>query len=162
MPDLVCDTSSIQYLHQIGMLALLKELGENVCIPPAVADELYKGHRNGVDLPDLKQTRWIKIIHPQGEKDTRLLGDMGPGETEVLMLALENVGLVAVIDDAVARKRAVLLEIPFTGILGLLLDAKKKRLIAQVAPLLDQLQVLQFYLAPRTRQMILRKAGEIA
>ncbi len=34
--------------------------------------------------------------------------------------------------------------IPFTGTLGILLDAKTKWLIPEVAPILDQLNELQF------------------
>ena len=162
MPKLVCDTSSIQYLHQTGLLHLLQELGDSVCIPPAVRDELNEGRRNGVDLPDIARIPWIKVSHPRGEKDTRLLGDMGPGETEVMMLTLEKDGFVAVLDDAVARKRAALLDIPFTGTLGILLDAKEKGLVSELKPVLDQLHRLQFYLAENTRNIILRKAGELS
>ncbi len=160
MYNLVCDTSSIQYLHQIGLLSLLRKLGHNICIPPAVEKELKIGRQNGVELPDIKCLDWIKVVHPKGENDTRLLGDMGPGETEVMMLALENHNLVAILDDAMARKRAALLQIPFTGTLGILLDAKTKGLIVKIRPIIDQLQSLQFYLAPETRELILRKAGE--
>ena len=162
MPDLVCDTSSIQYLHQTGLLHLLHDLADSVCIPAAVRDELNEGHRSGVDLPDLTQVPWIRVVHPRGEKDTRLLSDMGPGEAEVMMLALEEEGVVAVVDDAIARKRAALLAIPFTGTLGLLLDAKTRKRIPELKPVLDQLQTLQFYLDEKTRNLILRKAGEVA
>ena len=130
MPDLVCDTSAIQYLHQTGFIRLLRELAENVLIPPAVKEELNAGRKSGIDLPDIGRISWIKLVHPRGEKDTRLVGDMGPGEAEVMMLALETDGRVAVLDDALARKRASLLGIPFTGTLGLLLDAKNKGLIS--------------------------------
>lgn len=160
MPEIICDTSAVQYLHQTGLLHLLRELASSACIPPAVEHEIQIGRRSGIDLPDLSSLDWITVIHPKGERDTRLLGDMGPGETEVLMLALENDGHVAVIDDAVARKRATLLDIPFTGTLGMLLDAKEVGLLPAVAPILDHLQELQFYLAPQTRKLILQKCGE--
>ena len=160
MFKLACDTSSVQCLHQTGLLHILQELGETICIPPAVGKELEEGRRKGVDLPDWNQIPWIQLAHPEGEKDTRLLGDMGPGEAEVMMLALEEGGFVAVLDDAVARRRAALLEIPFTGTLGILLDAKRKGLIHKIKPVLDQLHSLQFHLAESTRNMILRKAGE--
>ena len=160
MPDLVCDTSPIQYLHQVGLLYILPELGKDIFIPPAVIQELAVGLDHGVDLPDLKQTEWIQIMRPQGVKSTRLLSDMGPGEAEVMLLVLENDGLVAVLDDALARNRASILNIPFTGTLGLLLDAKKIGLIRNVGPVLDQLTALHFRLAPHMRKMILRKADE--
>jgi hypothetical protein len=162
LPDLVCDTSSIQYLHQVGLLYILHELGQDIFIPPAVKHELAVGLEHGVDLPDLERTDWIKMICPQGGKSTRLLTDMGPGEAEVMLLALENDGLVAVLDDSLARTRAHILNIPFNGTLGLLLDAKKIGLIRSVGPVLDTLIALQFRLATHTREMILRKAGELS
>ena len=162
MPDLVCDTSSIQYLHQADLLHILQELGKEIFIPPAVKHELAVGLEQGVDLPDLERTEWIKMIHPQGGKSTRLLTDMGPGEAEVMLLALENDGLVAVLDDSLARTRAHILNIAFTGTLGLLLDAKKVGLIRSVGPVLDKLTALHFRLAPQTREMILRQAGELS
>lgn len=160
MPDLVCDTSAIQYLHQLGLLHVLRELSERVLLPPAVRDELDVGRQAGVDLPELTRTPWLEIVHPCGEKDVRLLSDMGPGETGVMMLALETEGLVAVLDDRLARKRAALLRLSFTGTLGLILDAKKAGLVPAVVPILDRLETLQFRLAPRTRRLVLRCAGE--
>ncbi len=162
MFNLVCDTSPIQYLHQTGLIHLLRELAYGVYVPPAVSEELSVGRSNGVDLPGEKELSWLEAIHPQGEKDTRLLGDIGPGEAQVLMVALETQNFVAVLDDALARKRALLLDVPFTGTLGILLDAKTRGLITKVTPVLDQLESLQFRLAPHTRQLVLRKADELS
>jgi predicted nucleic acid-binding protein len=44
--------------------------------------------------------------------------------------------------------------------LGLLLDAKTANLIEAVSPYLDQLDELNFHLAPKTRRLILQRAGE--
>lgn len=78
------------------------------------------------------------------------------------MLALEKEDFVAVIDDYLARKRASILNVPYTGTLGILLDAKKMGLIRKVGPILDELETLQFRLDQNTRQMILRRAGELS
>ena len=162
MPDLVCDTSPLQYLHHTDLLFVIPELGRTIYVPPAVASELDVGRRHGIDLPQLDHLDWINEESPQGISVSRLLSDIGPGEAEVLMLALERENFVAVIDDYAARKRACLLDIPFTGTLGILLDAKKLGLIPKIGPILDELDVLQFRLAPNTRQMILKKAGELS
>lgn len=61
MPDLVCNTSPLQYLHQLGLLHLLPKLGGRVSIPPAVVEELAAGRRAGVDLPDPTQLDWVRI-----------------------------------------------------------------------------------------------------
>lgn len=76
------------------------------------------------------------------------------------MLALELRPAVVVLDDALARRIAENLGIPLTGTLGLLLDAKRRGLITQVTPLLDQLQSLGFRLAPHTRAAVQKAAAE--
>ena len=84
----------------------------------------------------------------------------GAGEIETLALALETADAVAVLDDGLARDIAGALSIRFTGTLGLLLDAKEAGLISAVRPLLAQLQALRFHLDPKTRALVLKRAGE--
>jgi predicted nucleic acid-binding protein len=86
--------------------------------------------------------------------------NIGSGETEVLMLALESREAVVALDDAPARRVAETLGLRLTGTLGLLLDAKRAGLIPTVGPLLDQLQALRFRVAPDTRIAVLKLAGE--
>jgi uncharacterized protein len=52
MPEVVSNTSPIQYLHQIGVLAILPALYSRVMVPRAVADEIGAGRAAGVNLPD--------------------------------------------------------------------------------------------------------------
>jgi predicted nucleic acid-binding protein len=40
LPEFICNTSPLQYLHQLGWLEILPALTGRVIIPPAVADEL--------------------------------------------------------------------------------------------------------------------------
>jgi predicted nucleic acid-binding protein len=160
LPDVVCDTSPIQYLHQLGLLHILPTLAERVIVPPAVVTELATGRALGIDLPDLTTLDWVLVRRPTSEPALPLINDLGPGETQVLMLALESRQAIAVLDDALARHVAETLEIPLTGTLGLLIDAKRAGLVTAVAPLLDRLQALRFRLAPHTRAAVLKLAGE--
>lgn len=160
MPDVICNTSPIQYLHQLGLLHILRTLAGGVIVPPAVVDELAEGRALGVNLPDLTTLDWVTVRRPVGERAVPLVTDLGPGETEVLMLALELGEAVVVLDDALARRVAETLGLRLTGTLGLLLDAKRAGLIAAVGPLLDQLQALRFRVAPHTRAAVLKLAGE--
>lgn len=161
MPDLICDTSPIQYLHQLDLLHVLPVLGDQVWVPPAVVEELAVGRSIGVNLPDVEALDWVTVRRPISEIALPLVAHLGPGETEVLMLALEMREAVAVLDDALARQMAETLGLHFTGTLGLLLDAKKAGLVAGVRPLLDKLNALQFRLAPHTYEAVLRLAGEV-
>lgn len=160
MPELICNTSPIQYLHQLGLLDLLRRLGEPVTIPAAVVREVDDGRRVGISLPELAGLSWISVVRPESATVLPLVTDLGPGEAEVLALGLERRAAVLVLDDALARRVAQRLGLHHTGTLGLLLDAKRAGYLALIAPLLDQLQDLGFRVARDTRSLILALAGE--
>jgi hypothetical protein len=160
LPEVICNTSPLQYLYQLGLLHLLPALAGRVIVPSAVVDELAAGRALGVNLPDPTVLDWVTIKRPASASALPLVTDLGPGETEVLMLALELKDVVVVLDDALARRVAETLGIQLTGTLGLLLDAKRTGLVSAVKPLLDQLENLRFRLAPHTRAAVLKLAGE--
>lgn len=160
MPDVICDTSPIQYLHQLGLLHVLPALAESVVLPPAVLEELSVGREAGVNLPDMDNLDWIRTRVPKGRSALPLINDLGPGETEVLMLGIESRDCVVVLDDNLARRVAETLNLQLTGTLGLLLDAKKSGMITALKPILDQLDALRFYLSQDTRAAVLKMAGE--
>jgi len=89
-----------------------------------------------------------------------LVASLGAGEREVLALAAEIAGSLAILDDAVARRHARLLGLSFTGTLGVLVRAKRSGQVAAVEPVLDRLEALGFRLDAGTRAAALRLAGE--
>ncbi len=161
MPDVICNTSQIQYLHQLGELSLLPLLVGTVTVPPAVVAEVAAGRARGIDLPDLDALGWIGVRSPGGTAALPVVSHLGPGETEVLALALESSDAVAILDDGLARHTAQSLGIRIIGTLGILLDGKRAGLIPSLGPVLDRLQALRFRLSPATRAAVLRLAGEI-
>jgi len=98
LPDIICNTSPIQYLHQLQLLSILPALAGRVIIPPAVIDELGEGRNRRMNLPDLTRLDWIEIRRPLSERAVPLVTNLGPGETEVLMLALELDNAVVILD----------------------------------------------------------------
>jgi predicted nucleic acid-binding protein len=161
LADYVCNTSPLQYLHQVGLLDLLGILLGDVLVPPAVVDELAVGRSLGVDLPDLDALTWVVVQAPSGLASLPTSPPIGPGESEVIALALERGDAVVVLDDRTARSVALSLGLRLTGTLGLLLDAKRAGLLAAVEPMLDRLQACGFRLAPATSVAVLRRAGEL-
>ncbi len=89
MPELICNTSPLQYLHQIGLLNVLPSLVKEVLVPPAVVCELEAGKVLGVELPDLSSEKWVVVRGPASKAALPLVTDLGAGESEVLALALE-------------------------------------------------------------------------
>ena len=161
MPEIICNTSPLQYLHQLGLLYILPALVGRVTVPPAVVVELVQGRAGGYDLPDPASLEWVSVVQPHSTPALPLVVTLGPGEAEVLALALESPGRIVVLDDGLARQMAETLGLPLTGTLGLLLDAKRAGLVPAVKPLLEQLHTLRFRLARSTRAAVLQLAGEV-
>jgi len=160
MPEVIVDTSPLQYLHQLGLLDLLPDLYGEILIPESVVREIAAGRALGVALPELNTLPWIKVRRVAGLAVLPLVSDLGAGEREVLALALEADQPLVVLDDALARRVAGRLDLALTGTLGLLLKAKQAGRIARLEPLLDRLEALNFRLDPDTRLSVLRLAGE--
>jgi predicted nucleic acid-binding protein len=55
---------------------------------------------------------------------------------------------------------ARLLDIKFTGTLGILLKAKQKGYLSRIEPILNQLELLKFRLDAATRSYVLKLADE--
>ena len=87
---------------------------------------------------------------------------LGRGEREVLLLALQTPDSLALLDDAMARRQARVLGINFTGTLGVLLRAKQAGLLSEIAPVVEELDRLEFRLDTKTRAAVLKLAGEMA
>ena len=144
MPELICDTTVVQYLHQVHLLHNLPALGSPVVLPEAVVVELEQGLARGIDLPDLTALGWVTIRTASVRPPLSHIAELGPGESEVLWLALERPTSIAVLDDAAARQQAIECGVRVTGILGLLVDAKRQGLIRAVSPVLDDLGSQRF------------------
>jgi predicted nucleic acid-binding protein len=160
VPEVICDVSPVQYLHQAGLLDILPLRYGAITIPAAVADELREGRLRGVDLPAFESLDWMRIRQPAGRLLLPIITDLGAGEREVLALGTETPDSRVILDDALARRYARLLNLTLTGTLGVVLKAKETGLLPAVAPVLDRLQKLRFRMDPETRLAVLRLAGE--
>lgn len=160
MPEIISDTSALQYLHQVDRLDLLRLLYGRVVVPEGVAEEIAEGRALGYSLPDLSSPEWIRIEPVVGRHLLALATDLGKGEREVLALATERPEATALLDDGLARRVADHLGISFTGTLGVLLRAKAEGYLDRVSRVVDRLQTLGFHLDGTTRAAILELAGE--
>ena len=160
MPEVIADTSPIQYLFQINLLDLLHALYCIVMLPQAVSRELSVGLASGTNLPDITLLPWAEIIVVAASPSPALPPNLGLGEQETLALAMQTPNSLALLDDALARRYARVLKISFTGTLGVLLKAKETGHLKVIKPAIDQLESIGFRLAPTTRLAVLRLAGE--
>jgi predicted nucleic acid-binding protein len=87
---------------------------------------------------------------------------LDPGEVAALALALERDIRDVLIDEKAARTAAVALGLRVSGLLGVLIEAKRRGLIESIGPLLHALSNdAKVWIDPSLRQRILRIAGEL-
>ena len=162
MPDVISDTSVIQYLFQVGLLDLLFTLYQEISIPEAVANELAEGCLHGVDLPDAEAMSRFRVLVVTVPQSIQLLKSLGSGEREVLALASASADALVLLDDAVARQHARKFGLQFTGTLGILLKAKQSGLLIEIRSILDKLETKGFRLDKKTRAAMMNLAEETA
>ena len=160
----VSNTSPIFNLACIERLVLLHEQFDAVWIPSAVETEL----RNVPDRTILKtieqaqQAGWLKTRPASNANLVSLLTvELHLGEAQAIALALEMAADRLLIDERDGRKLARQLGLRLTGVLGVLLRAKKTERIHAIKPEIEALRTkARFFVASDLETAILTEAGE--
>jgi len=155
---LVADCSALVALSVCDSLDLLERLFDSVVVPETVYHEATQ--------PDKKQAQALKTFLQgkvrQVNLQTYVFLDAyaDAGETEAMLLYKQLAADKLLIDDKRGRKVAKINQISTIGSLGVLLVAKEKGLIVEVAPLLQQIEQSDIYLSPNLISTVLELAGE--
>ncbi|MBV6403765.1 MAG: DUF3368 domain-containing protein [Flavobacteriales bacterium] len=151
MPEVVIsDSSCLIALTNAGHLGILHKVYGVIITTPEVVAEY------GLEVPE-----WIHVRSPKDSSLTeRFSAQVDPGEASAIALAMEIEGSVLILDDWSARRLAADLSLPHTGTVGVLLKAKALGVIPFIAPILNDLERVQFRLSPGIIRASLRLAGE--
>ena len=161
MPNPICNTSPLQYLHQINQIDLLPKIYGNIQIPQAVADEIAIGHQNNNDLPYLEDLYWLSIRPNEENVDlSQFPPSLGKGEIHVISSGFNMPDELLILDDKLARQFAIKSGLKVTGTVGILLSAKQLGMITSIKPSLDHLIGLGFHVSPDIYHKGLKLAGE--
>lgn len=157
----VSDTSAITNLIKIDHLWLLREVYQNIIIPQAVYDELISDPKNKVVIESLS---WIEIREIKETDFTRKLKEvLDPGESEAIATALELDADFIIIDEKKGRKIAEDNGLRKIGLLGILVESKRKGLIKEVRYLLEQLtEKANFFVSEKLYKDILFQLNELS
>lgn len=139
---IVSDTSPLSNLALVDGLFLLKEIYQTVVIPQAVADELSNAEGEDPRITAVLSLDWVEIRQStNSDLITELRDDylLDRGEAEAIALALELKADELLIDERLGRREATRLGLSITGVLGVLLIAKRRGLIPSVQPVMDAL-----------------------
>jgi predicted nucleic acid-binding protein len=123
---IISDTSPLSSLDLVGYLSILKDIYTNVVIPQAVANELANLTEEDIRIKAIISLNWIQVKQAANLE---------------LVACLRNEYNLdqLLIDERLGRREAVRLGLSITGVLGVLLIAKNRGLIAKVKPIMESL-----------------------
>lgn len=147
---IIADAGPLIVLSRVGELGLLRQVFGQVCITDAVRDELLAGGSfAGQAEIEAALADWIDVVTVDIGRWEPANPDLGAGEISSLYQALHSPGSLLILDDAAARREADWRGLSYVGLIGVVLEAKRKGFIAQAKPLLRSLQKAGYYLSER-------------
>ncbi len=153
----VGDTSPITNLAAVGRIDLLPQLYGDVFVP----EELAAGDPTSPGYVDAGQFAWLRV-RPVVNRPlvVSLLAELDVGEAAAIALAMEREALL-LIDERRGRQTAARLGVPHVGLLGVLVAAKHRGLLASARPVLNDLvQSAGFWIGPALYARVLQSVGE--
>lgn len=155
----VSDTSPISNLLKIGRIDLLRHLYQTVVIPAAVSREIEFLEENRRLIAEIE---WIRVVELKNRELLTLLdGDLDSGEAEAIALSMELKADVLLIDEGHGRREAKNHGLEITGLVGVLLEAKKAGLIGKIRPEIENLATkANFWMSPQLIDLALDLASE--
>lgn len=159
----ISNTGPIIGLAKIGKITLLKNIAEEVLIPPFVHKELFG--KVGMEteyidhaLNDFIITAIPKPLEPATES---VIAELDEGEKQAISLAYTSGSdVLLLLDDRAGRQVAEKLDIPTTGLIGVLLLAKEKGLVDNVLTLVAELRKNGYWLSDKVMEVVKKIAGE--
>ena len=160
---IVSNTGPIIELAKINRLSILKELAGEILIPPMVHRELLAKTGDEATLIDEALNSFIHVspLPPLDPSVKTIIADLDAGEGHAIGLASTFSGdVLLLLDDRAGRTAAVRLNIPTTGLIGLLLLAKERGIITKVSELISELREQGYWLSDRVVEIARQLAGE--
>ena len=155
----MADASTLIGLSRIDQLKLLRELFGHVFVPESAYNEVIEEDKPGSER--VRKAEYLRVEKVSDRIGVEfLLQTLGLGEAEVLVLAKEKKADLVLLDEKKARKAARRAGFKVMGILGLLLTAKRRRLIPSVKPFVRDLLNQGFRLSHKVVERVLTEADE--
>lgn len=131
----VLNAGPIISLSKISQFMVLKKVFDEILVPEAVSYEILskgKGKIGSKELTQALQAGWIKVRKAKDQLAVKALQKvLGRGESEAIILALEEKADFVVIDETKARREAIRMGVDVIGVLGILKRAKGLGLVKE-------------------------------
>jgi predicted nucleic acid-binding protein len=158
----VADTSVILNLCRVQHEQLLQLLFQEVLVPSEVANEFTRLTKARPRFSGLTLPTWITVLPgPKPVPPTVFQANLDIGESVAIALCLNKKAGALLIDEALGRKVAESLGIRTIGILGVLIESRRRHLIPSAKVLMDRLEKeAGFWMSPNLRMKVLQTVGE--
>jgi predicted nucleic acid-binding protein len=163
--SVVSNTSPLLNLAIIERISFLQEQFGQILIPPGVLEEL----RVQENLPGSQGVRealeagWLRVQEVEDRHLVRVLqGELDKWEAEAIALGLQVGAEWTLLDEREGRKVAKTLGLKVTGVLGVLLRARRMGKLPSVRQALEDLRLKAgFRISEEVVEEVLKQAGEV-
>lgn len=148
-------------LAHLDGLAWLRKLYRRALITPTVRAEVLTGLGRPGETEVATSIRRRQISVLRRDPAGLLLPALDDGEASTIRAALAHgPGALVILDELSARKAARRLGLRCTGTAGVIVEAKRARLVTTARPLFERLADSRFYLSPDLIAAVLVELGE--
>lgn len=160
--NVVSNTSPLINLAWIGQLEILRELYGLIHIPEAVWHEIVVQGTGQPGAKEVSTANWINTCAVENKLFVLALHQtLDAGEAEAIVLAVEQKAELLLMDERLGRETARYVGLNYTGVIGVLIEAKTKGLIGSIKEYLDRLRtVAGFYISQPLYLKVLQDQGE--
>jgi len=161
---IVSNTGPMIGLAKIGLLLILDQLSSEVLIPPMVHKELMGKIGEEFEQIDKALKEFVRVtdFDPTDPITENAVSSLDEGEKQVLGLASSLGGdVLLLMDDRAGREAAVRMNIPVSGVVGVLLFAKERGLLEKITPFLEELRSKGYWLSDEVITISRKIAGDV-
>ncbi|TAE31348.1 MAG: DUF3368 domain-containing protein [Candidatus Kapaibacterium sp.] len=149
----MCAIGRIELLTAVyGLVIILDVVRAELAASPRIAPLARAAEARGV----------FSVSSSYNPRTASLLRQtLDAGESAAIALALENNADLLLIDEHLGRSVAKSVNISVMGVLGILLEAKKRGILEEISPVItDLITIANFRIAPSLQAHVLSLAGE--
>lgn len=145
----VADSSPLIGLCRIGRFELLRTVFGRVIVPEAVWREIVLDGRGRPGTEELQRASWFEVVPVRTNLPAVAVLELGldRGEAEAIAVAQELNADVLLMDEKLGRATAKQLGLTVTGIVGVLIAAKRRSLAPDAVAVARELQQNGIWLA---------------
>ena len=160
--SIVSNASPLINLARIDQLDPLQQLYGEVTVPEAVWREVVLEGAGQPGAKELETASWICVESVTNRELAQALQqELDAGEAEAIALSLQVGADFLLMDERLGRETAMHMGLHCVGLVGVLIEAKRKGLVASVRSLLDALQdVAGFWISEALYQQVLGDEDE--